>query len=75
MQCSQFAFICMYIYIFINYTLIVWARFLWSRPPCGTSLTRRQSKDHARARAEMEEGPYGTGPTTRRSVVDWTLSY
>ena len=31
MQCSQFAFVCMYTYIYIRHTLIVWAQFLWSR--------------------------------------------
>ena len=33
-QCSQLAFVCMYvyIYIYIRHTLIVWARILWSRP-------------------------------------------
>ena len=39
-QCSQVAFVCMYIYvyiyvyiyIYIRHTLIAWARFLWSRP-------------------------------------------
>ena len=29
-QCGQFAFVCMYIYI--RHTLIAWERFLWSRP-------------------------------------------
>ena len=32
MQCSQFAFVCMYVYIYIRHTLIGWAQFLWSRP-------------------------------------------
>ena len=31
-QCSQLAFVCMYVYIYIRHTLIAWARFLWSRP-------------------------------------------
>ena len=31
--------------------------------PRGTGPSRRQSKDCARARAEMEQGPYGAGPT------------
>ena len=31
-QCSQFAFVCMYIYIYIRHTLIEWARFLWFCP-------------------------------------------
>ena len=50
-------YIYIYIYIYIRHTLIAWARFLWSRPQTGIGPTKRRSKDRARARAEMEQGP------------------
>ena len=31
-QRSQFAFVCVYVCMYIRHTLIAWAQFLWSRP-------------------------------------------
>ena len=65
----------MYVCIYICHTLIVWAQFLWSRPQTTSHVVlarpcMRRSKDRARARAEMEQGPHGTGPTRRRSTCE-----
>ena len=56
MQRSQFAFVCMYVCMYIRHTLIAWARFLWSRP---------QTTSHV-AGAIL----YVTGPTWRRSTCE-----
>ena len=65
----------MYVCIYICHTLIAWAQFLWSRPQTASHVVlarpcMRRSKDHARVRAEVEQGPHGTGPTRRRSTCE-----
>ena len=69
MQCSQFAFVRMYIvYIYICHTLIAWARFLWSR----TGPTRRRStceKDRARAKMEQEQSKCDHARERKRKVA------
>ena len=70
MQCSHFAFVCVYIYIiiYICHTLITWVQFLLSRPQTTNHVVQRRSmcaKD--RARAKMEQC---TGLTKRRSTFE-----
>ena len=67
-------YVYIYVTIYIRHTLIAWGQFLWSHPQTttlrGTGPTRRRSKDRARARAEMEQGPHDTGPTRRRPTCE-----
>ena len=74
MQCSQFAFVCMHIYMYIYpshfncvgvVSVVSGPRLLaWS------DHRRRSTCEKDRARAEMEQGPSGTGPTGRRSTCE-----
>ena len=62
--------------MYIRHTLIAWARFLWSRPQTTSHMVLVRPGDRKivrvqwRARAEMEQGPHGTGPTRRRSTCE-----
>ena len=64
MQRSQFAFVCMYVCMYIRHTLIAWAQFLWSRPQTTIAtwywFDQEAIDDHACARAVMEQELYYT---------------
>ena len=62
-QCGQLAFVCVYIYIYICHTLIVWVRFLWSHPQTTGHVvlirpgSRRQSTCEKIVREPKLNGP------------------
>ena len=73
MQRSQFAFVCMYVCMYIRHTLIAWVRFLWSRPQTTNHVVLVQpGGDRRSCTCESGNGAgailYGTGPTRRRST-------
>ena len=69
-QCSRFAFVCMFVYIYayIRHTLIGWVWFLWSRPQTTSHVVLVQPS--LCARAEMEQRPHGAGPARRQSTCE-----
>ena len=75
MQRSQFAFVCMYVCMYIRHTLIAWAWFLWSRPQTTSHVVLvRPGGDQRSCACESGNGAgailYGTGPTRRRSTCE-----
>ena len=55
MQCSQFAFVCMYVYIYICHTLIAWAWFLWSRPQTTSQVVLVQPRGDRHVKKIVQE--------------------
>ena len=75
MQRSQFAFVCMYVCMYIRHTLIAWVRFLWSRPQTTSHVVLVRPGDDRRSCAcESGNGAgailYVTGPTWRRLTCE-----
>ena len=54
-QCSQFAFVCMYVCIYIRHTLIAWARFLRSRPQTTSHVVLVRSGGDRRVKKIVQE--------------------
>ena len=73
MQCSQLAFVCMYvyIYIYIRHTLIAWARFLWSRPQttCHVVLADQEAIERSCA-CESRNGAGATWYWWEQEAID-----
>ena len=69
-QCSQFAFVCMYVCMYIRHTLIAWAWFLWSRSQTTSHVLLVQPGGGQKIVCESRNGAGATWYWSDQDTID-----